>query len=61
MILDTFCGSGTTGCSAILEGYEFVGIEITPDYLPIIRGRLDWAQEEYMRENAQLSLFEDAI
>lgn len=22
---------------------------------------LEWAQEEYMRENAQLSLFEDAI
>lgn len=61
VILDTFCGSGTTGCSAILEGYDFIGIEITPDYLPIIRGRLDWAQEEYMRENAQLSLFEDAI
>jgi len=61
VIMDTFCGSGTTGCAAILEGYEFVGIEITPDYLPIIRGRLDWAQEEYMRENAQLSLFEDAI
>jgi site-specific DNA-methyltransferase (adenine-specific) len=61
VILDTFCGSGTTGCAAILEGYEFVGIEITPDYLPIIRGRLNWAQEEYMTENAQLSLFEDAI
>lgn len=61
VILDTFCGSGTTGCAAILEGYEFVGIEITPDYLPIIRGRLDWAKDEYMRENAQLSLFEEAI
>ena len=61
VILDTFCGSGTTGCAAILEGYEFIGIEITPDYLPIIRGRLNWAQEEYMTENAQLSLFEDAI
>lgn len=61
LILDTFCGSGTTGCAAILEGYEFVGIEITPDYLPIIRGRLDWAKDEYMRENAQLSLFEEAI
>lgn len=61
VILDTFCGSGTTGCSAILEGYDFIGIEITPDYLPIIRGRLDWAKDEYMTENAQLSLFEDAI
>jgi DNA modification methylase len=61
VILDTFCGSGTTGCAAILEGYEFIGIEITSDYLPIIKGRLEWSKEEYMRENAQLSLFEDAI
>ena len=61
VILDTFCGSGTTGCSAILEGYDFIGIEITPEYLPIIKGRLEWSKEEYMRENAQLSLFEDAI
>ena len=60
-ILDTFCGSGTTGCSAILEGYDFVGIEITSEYLPIIKGRLDWAKEEYKRENAQLNLFEDAV
>lgn len=60
-ILDTFCGSGTTGCAAILEGYDFVGIEITSEYLPIIKGRLDWAKEEYKRENAQLNLFEDAV
>jgi len=60
-ILDTFCGSGTTGCAAILEGFDFVGIEITSEYLPIIKGRLDWAKEEYKRENAQLDLFEDAV
>tara|TARA_R100000231_G_scaffold139259_2_gene119841 strand:- start:1497 stop:2297 length:801 start_codon:yes stop_codon:yes gene_type:complete len=60
-ILDTFCGSGTTGCAAILEGFDFVGIEITSEYLPIIKGRLEWAKEEYKRENAQLDLFEDAI
>lgn len=60
-ILDTFCGSGTTGCAAILEGYDFVGIEITSEYLPIIKGRLEWAKQEYKRENAQLDLFEDAV
>lgn len=60
-ILDTFCGSGTTGCAAILEGFDFVGIEITSEYLPIIKGRLEWAKEEYKRENAQLDLFEDAV
>ena len=59
MILDPFCGSGTTGAAAILEGFDFVGMEITPEYLPIINGRLQWAREEYKRENAQLSLFGD--
>jgi DNA modification methylase len=61
IILDTFCGSGTTGCAAILEGFDFLGIEITSEYLPIIEGRLDWAKEEYKRENAQLDLFEGAV
>ena len=60
-ILDTFCGSGTTGAAAILEGYDFIGIEITSEYLPIIKGRLEWAKQEYKRENAQLDLFEDAV
>ncbi len=59
VILDPFCGSGTTGAAAILEGFDFVGMEITPEYLPIINGRLQWAREEYKRENAQLSLFGD--
>ena len=60
-ILDTFCGSGTTGAAAILEGYDFIGIEITSEYLPIIKGRLEWAKQEYKRENAQHSLYEDAV
>jgi site-specific DNA-methyltransferase (adenine-specific) len=59
VILDPFCGSGTTGAAAILEGFDFVGMEITDEYLPIINGRLQWAKEEYKRENAQLSLFGD--
>ena len=60
-ILDPFCGSGTTGCAAILEGYDFIGIERESQYIPIIEGRLRWAREEYKRENAQLGLFEEAI
>lgn len=56
-ILDPFCGSGTTGAAAILEGYNFIGIEREAQYIPIIKGRLNWAREEYKRENAQLGLF----
>lgn len=42
-VLDPFTGSGSTGKAAILEGFNFIGIEITEDYLPIIEGRLNHA------------------
>lgn len=44
-VLDPFTGSGSTGKAAILEGFEFVGIELTEDYIPIIEGRLNHAEE----------------
>lgn len=42
-VLDVFTGSGSTGKAAILDGYKFIGIELTEDYLPIIEGRLEYA------------------
>jgi site-specific DNA-methyltransferase (adenine-specific) len=42
-VLDPFCGSGSTGKAAILENKSFIGIELTPEYLPIIEGRLKHA------------------
>ena len=39
-VLDPFTGSGSTGKATILEGFKFVGIELTEEYLPIIEGRL---------------------
>ena len=45
VVLDPFAGSGSTGKAAILEGKHFIGIEITPEYLPIIEGRLTHAYE----------------
>jgi site-specific DNA-methyltransferase (adenine-specific) len=42
-VLDPFTGSGSTGKAALLDGYQFVGIELTEEYLPIIKGRLTWA------------------
>lgn len=44
-ILDPFTGSGSTGKAAILNGYKFIGIELTEEYLPIIKGRLKHAEE----------------
>jgi DNA modification methylase len=39
-VLDPFMGSGSTGCAAMLEGMDFVGIDITPEYLEIARRRI---------------------
>jgi site-specific DNA-methyltransferase (adenine-specific) len=43
-VLDPFTGSGSTGKAAILEGFTFIGCEMTEDYLPIIQGRLEHAE-----------------
>ncbi len=40
LVLDPFTGSGTTGVAALLEGMEFVGMEITPDYVAIAERRM---------------------
>jgi len=43
-VLDPFTGSGSTGKAAILQGFHFIGIEMTEEYLPIIEGRLKHAE-----------------
>ena len=40
VVLDPFAGSGTTGVAAIRAGFEFVGVEMTDEYIPLIEGRL---------------------
>ena len=39
-ILDPFCGSGSTGCAAALEGFEFIGIDQDADYCEIAEWRI---------------------
>ena len=41
-VLDPFLGSGTTGCAAALEGFDFIGIEREPDYIAIAEARIAW-------------------
>lgn len=45
-ILDPFMGSGTTGAAALLSGYHFTGIELTPHYFDIACQRLDKLNEQ---------------
>jgi site-specific DNA-methyltransferase (adenine-specific) len=44
IVLDPFLGSGTTAVAAILEGFDWVGCELTPEYWPIIEARVVLAQ-----------------
>lgn len=57
IILDPFTGSGSTGKAAILEGFQFVGIEQDAEYLAIARARIKWAENQV---NPQPSL-EDRV
>lgn len=47
-ILDPFNGSGSTGKAAMWEnkdreaGYNYIGIELTPEYLPISQARIEY-------------------
>jgi DNA modification methylase len=40
LVLDPFCGSGTTGIAATLEGRRFLGIEREAEYVEIARARI---------------------
>jgi len=42
-VLDPFLGSGSTAVAAILEGFDWIGCEMTEDYWPIIEARVQWA------------------
>ncbi len=46
LILDPFCGSGSTGVAASLEGFRFVGIDDKPEYCEIARKRISAANEQ---------------
>ena len=46
IVLDPFTGSGSTGKATLLEGFQFIGVELTEDYLPIIQGRLEHAVKQ---------------
>ena len=40
IVLDPFMGSGSTGVAAIKEGFEFIGIELNPDYIAMANNRI---------------------
>ena len=45
-ILDAFMGSGSTGIACVLTNRRFVGIELTPEYIPLAKARIKYAEEK---------------
>jgi site-specific DNA-methyltransferase (adenine-specific) len=51
IVLDPFNGSGSTGKAVLYENkerdvnYSYIGIELTPEYLPISKARLDFVNK----------------
>jgi len=49
IVLDPFCGSGTTGVACKLDGFRFVGMEQDPEYSKIAESRIN----NYVEENGK--------
>ena len=45
-ILDPFMGSGSTGKAAMYEGFDFVGVEMMPEYMEIAEARIAFAKKD---------------
>jgi site-specific DNA-methyltransferase (adenine-specific) len=45
IVLDPFMGSGSTGKGAVMEGFDFIGIEQDADYIEIARARIEFATQ----------------
>ncbi len=46
IVLDPFAGSGTTGIACKIDGYNFVGLELSEEYSAIARQRIESFEEE---------------
>jgi site-specific DNA-methyltransferase (adenine-specific) len=56
VVLDPFMGSGSTGRGAVLEGFEFIGIEREAEYIAISEARIAAARRQYDDEHRQMGL-----
>ena len=61
VVLDPFMGSGSTGKAAVLEGFRFIGCELSEEYLAIAQARIEHElskrQGETPKPSPQVDLF----
>ena len=53
IVLDPFMGSGSTGKACAYEGFDFIGIEMSAEYIEIAKARIACAQNESGNENQE--------
>ncbi len=56
IVLDPFTGSASTGVAALLEGREFIGIEMSETYHALAEERLRTTQQGYRDDGSQMVL-----
>ena len=63
-ILDPFNGSGSTGKAVMYENkeknknYKYIGIELTEEYLPISKARIEYVSKLIQEEDKQMTIFD---
>ena len=50
VVLDPFMGSGSTGCACMMEQVQFVGIDITPEYVAIAQKRIEHWRNKHIQQ-----------
>jgi len=56
IVLDPFNGSGSTGCAAVLEGFQYIGIEREAEYIAISEKRIQERSKQVQKQPKQLTL-----
>jgi len=55
-IIDPYCGSDTTLAAAKLLGHEYIGIDISPQYIELSKKRIDNCDTEKEKKEYEISL-----
>ena len=56
-VLDPFTGSGSTGRGAVLEGFNFIGIEMNSEYIDIARARIGASETVVAEQEKKLATY----
>jgi len=49
-VLDPFTGSGSTGKACMIEGFDFVGCELSDEYAEIAKSRIEYAKNDVIED-----------